>query len=71
MKVTIDRTGDDVHVSLERDPLPPERFKVVCKLVGAAIGGVVLLVAIRLVGTWAIGGAVLAQVFYGLYKMGE
>ena len=71
MKITIDRTGDDFHVSLEREPMAPERFKAVCVLEGVAIGGVVLLVAIRMVGTWAIGGTVVAQALYGLYKMVE
>lgn len=68
MKVTIDRTGDDVHVQLEQEPMPPERFAAVCKLLGSAIGGAVLLGAIRMVGFWAIPWAVGALVAVGLYK---
>lgn len=69
MKITIDRNGDDVHMEVERDPMPPERFKAMCKLAGGAIGGVVLLGAIRMTGIWAIVWAVGALVAVGLYKM--
>ena len=67
MKIILD--VDNRRFEFERDPLPPERFAVVCKLVGAAIGGAVLLVAIHLVGKWAIGGAVGALALVGLYKL--
>ena len=67
MKIRLD--VEDKHFEYETTPMSPERFKVVCKLVGVAICGVVLLVAIRLVGAWAIGGAVAAQVLYGLYGL--
>ncbi len=69
MKITIDRNGDDVHIELEREPMPPERFKAVCKLAGATIGGVLLLVAIRMVGMWAVAWAVGVLVAVGLYKL--
>ena len=69
MKITIDKTGDDVHVQLEQEPMPPERFAAVYKLLGAAIGGAVLLGAIRMVGFWAIPWAVGTLVAVGLYKL--
>ena len=53
----------------EREPMPPERFSAVCKLAGAAIGGSVLLGAVRMVGIWAIVWAVGALVAVGLYKL--
>ena len=49
--------------------MPPERFSAVCKLAGAAIGGAVLLGAVRMVGIWAIVWAVGALVAVGLYKL--
>ncbi len=69
MKITIDRSGDDVHFVVEREPMSPERFKAVCKLVGTAIGGAVLLGAIHLVGFWAIPWSVGVLVVVGLYKL--
>ena len=69
MKITIDRKDDDVHMVVERDPMPPERFKAVCKLTGATIGGAVLLCAVHMVGVWAIAWAVGALVAVGLYKL--
>lgn len=49
--------------------MPPERFDAVCRIVKAAIGGVVLLVGVHMVGTWAIGGALVAMLFYGFYHL--
>lgn len=69
MKVTIDRTGDDVHISLERDPLPPERFSALCKLARATIGGAVFLGVVYLAGFWVVPWAVAALVAVGLYKL--
>lgn len=69
MKITLDRNGDDVHLEVERDPMPPERFKAVCKLVSAAIGGAVLLCAVHMVGIWGLVWAVGALVAVGLYKI--
>lgn len=67
MKIKVDRAGNDIHVVLEREPMSPERFEAVCKLVGAAIGGGVLLGAVQLVGAWAIGGALLVLILVGLF----
>ena len=63
MKIKIDI--DDRHLEYETEPMPPERFKAVCKLTGAAIGGVVLLAAVHMVGVWAVG----ALVAIGLYRL--
>ena len=65
MKITITRVDDDVLMEAEREPMPPERFRAVCKLTGAAIGGVALLGAIHMIGVWAIGGALAALVLWG------
>lgn len=67
MKIKID--VDDRHFEYEREPMPKERFCVLCKLAGAAIGGAVLLGAIRMVGVWAIAWAVGALFLVGLYKV--
>ncbi len=69
MKIRLDRTGDDIHIQVERDPMPPERFTALCKLAGAAIGGVVLLGAVRMIGVWAVAWAVGALVAVGLFKV--
>ena len=69
MKITNDRNGGDVHMEVERNPMPPERFKAVYKLVSAAIGGVVLLGAIHMIGAWAIAWSVVALVMVGIYKV--
>lgn len=59
----------DRSIEFEHTPMPPERFAALCKLAGAAIGGVVLLAAIHEVGIWAIVWAVGAMVMVGLYKL--
>lgn len=66
MKLRLDVDGNVFEY--EREPMPPERFSAVCKLIGAAIGGVVLLGAIHMVGVWAIVWAVGALVAVGLYQ---
>lgn len=66
MKVRLDFDGKIFE--FEKDPMPPERFSALCKLAEIAIGGGVLLGAIHMVGTWAIGGAVGALVLVGLYN---
>lgn len=67
MKIILD--VDNRRFEYETNPLPPERFAAVCKLVGAATGGAVLLVAIHMVGAWAIGAAVGALAMVGAYKL--
>lgn len=67
MKIHFERDG--TIFEYERHPLPEGRFRVVCNLVGAAIGGAVLLGAIHLVGFWAIPWSVGALVAVGLYKL--
>lgn len=67
MKIRFDLDGKIFEY--EKEPMTQERFKVVCKLAGAAIGGGVLLGAIHLVGFWVIPWAVGALVAVGLYKL--
>ena len=67
MKVTW-KHGDR-SVEFERQPMSPERFNALCKLARAAIGGGVLLGAVRMVGIWAIVWAVGALVLVGLYRL--
>lgn len=69
MKIKLDI--DNRVVEYEREPMPPERFATVCKLVKVLGGGVGLLVAIHMVGTWAIVGALVALLFYGFYQLFE
>lgn len=67
MKIKLDI--ENRAIEYEREPMPPERFNALCKLAGAAIGGVVLLAGVHMVGTWAIGGALVAMLFYGFYHL--
>ena len=67
MKIRLDVEGKVFEY--EREPMSPERFSAVCKLTGAAIGGTVLLAAIRMVGIWAIVWAVGMLVAIGLYRL--
>ena len=69
MKITIDRNGDDVHIEVEREPMPESRFRALYTLLLAAIGGVVLLGAIRMIGAWAIAWSVGALVLVGIYRI--
>ena len=59
----------DRSVEFERQPMSPERSNALCKLARAAIGGGVLLGAVRMVGIWAIVWAVGALVLVGLYRL--
>lgn len=67
MKIKLDI--ENRTIECEREPMPPERFSALCKLVKTAIGGVVLLVGIHMAGAWAVGGALVAMLFYGLYQI--
>lgn len=67
MKIKLD--VDSRVLEYEREPMSPERFSTVCKLVGTAISGAVLLGAIHMVGFWAIPWAVGALVAVGLYRL--
>ncbi len=67
MKIKLD--VEDKHFEYETTPLPPERFSALCKLAGAAIGGVVLLGAVHMIGVWAVAWAVGALVAVGLYQL--
>lgn len=59
----------DRSIKFERQPMPPERFAVLCKLAGAAIGGLVLVALVRMVGTWAIVWAVGVVLIVGFGKL--
>ncbi len=67
MKIRLD--VDDKHFLYETDPMPPERFKAVCGLVGAAIGGAVLLGAVRMAGFWVIPWAAGVLIVAGLIRL--
>lgn len=67
MKIKLEIDGKTFEY--EKKPMTPERFSIVCKLAGAAIGGGVLLGAVHLVGFWAIPWAVGALVAVGLYRL--
>lgn len=67
MKIRLD--VEDKHFEYETEPMTPERFKIVCNLVGGAIGGAVFLGAIYLVGFWAVPWGVGALVAVGVYKL--
>lgn len=67
MKIRLD--VDDRHFEYETEPMSPERFSIVCKLVGTAISGAVLLGAIHMVGFGAIPWGVGALVAVGLYRL--
>lgn len=59
----------DRSIEFERQPMSPERFSVLAKLVGAVIGGVVLLAAVHEVGTWAIAWAAGVGLAVGFGKL--
>lgn len=67
MKIKL-RHGD-TFFEFERHPMPPERFNALCKLAGAAIGGVVLLVSIHMIGVWAVAWAAGILLMYGFYQL--
>lgn len=56
-------------IEFERKPMPDGRFRALCKLAGGVIGGVVLLVAVRMVGFIAIVAAMVALALVGLGRL--
>ncbi len=69
MKVRLERNG--IVFEYEKAPLPPERFRAVCRLAGVLIAGVVFLTALRLVGVAAVFGALGALLMVGLYNLAK
>ncbi len=59
----------DRSIEFEHQPMKESRFRALCSLALAAIGGGVLLGAVRMVGIWAIVWAVGALVLVGLYML--
>lgn len=53
----------------ERQPMPERRFRWLCFLALAAIGGGVLVALVYMVGMWAIGWALAALALVGVYKL--
>lgn len=64
MKVRLEVDGKVFEY--KREPMSLERFTAVCRLVGLAIGGVVLLGATHMVGGLAL---ILAAVVFYLYRL--
>lgn len=67
MKITW-RHGDR-SIEFECKPAPEGRFRALCKLAGGVIGGVVLLVTVRMVELSAVVAAVVALVLVGLGRL--
>ncbi len=67
MKIKLEVDGKVFE--FEREPMSPERFTAICKLVALAITGTTLLVAIHLVGFWVIPWGVGAMVAVGMYRL--
>ena len=71
--------GDGVKVTwkrghsfeLERQPMPPERFAILCKLAGAAIGGAVLVAQVRMLGIWGLVWPIGTLALVGIYKLAK
>lgn len=53
----------------ERKPMSESHFQAVCKLAGAVIGGLVLVVLVHMVGVMAIVLEVVALLLLGLYRI--
>ena len=49
--------------------MSPDRFAALCKLAGAAIGGLVLLALVHMLDVWGLVWAVAALVLMGLGRM--
>ena len=67
MKIHLEHNG--TILEYEHRPMPPERFASLCRLAGGAIGGVVLVALVNMVGIWAIVWAVVALAAAGAYKL--
>lgn len=67
MKISLKR--GDVVLEYEKKPMPPERFRAVCRLTMAAIIGGTLLGAIHMIGAWAIAWAAGVLVLFGAYRI--
>lgn len=59
----------DRSIEFECKPIPEGRFRALCKLAGGVIGGVVLLVTVRMVGLSAVVAAVVALLLVGLGRL--
>ena len=59
----------DRSIEFECKPIPAGRFRALCKLAGGVIGGVVLLVTVRMVGLSAVVAAVVALLLVGLGRL--
>lgn len=46
-----------------------EQCNALCKLAGGAIGGVVLLASIHMIGAWAVAWAAGMLLMYGFYRL--
>lgn len=53
----------------ERQPMPPERFTVLCKLAVATIGGAVLVAIVHMLGLFGLIWSLAGLVAYGGYKL--
>ena len=67
MKITW-KHGDRI-LELEHQPMPPERFASLCKLAGAAIGGIVLVAIVHMLGLFGLIWSLAGLVAYGGYKL--
>ena len=67
MKITW-KHGDRT-LELENQPMEPERFNVLCKLAGAAIGGVVLVAIVHMLGLFGLIWSLAGLAAYGGYKL--
>ena len=59
----------DSYLEIERRPLSKKRFKCVCRLAGAAIGGAVLVALVHMLGLWGLLWPLAGMVLVGLYRL--
>ena len=67
MKIILSRS--DNYLEIERRPLSKKRFKCVCWLAGAAIGGAVLVALVHMLGLWGLLWSLAGLVLVGLYRL--